>query len=258
MYFYFYDTIAQEKKHEVEIGKIETTLTDFGIHGRTEKLSLFKNARELIEDGIKNGAKTVVGIGDDETFSTLVNVVAGHPGVTLGFIPIVRDSYIAKLFGMPYGAEACTPISRRLTTTVDIGKIGDCYFVGSVAVSGDHTDLSLTCDGDYTVATQSEEDTVHIANLGNIFHEAAPQLFPGNDGFLRLVVGSRTKSGFLKKRIEQTHQSIFPVKELKLESRGDTVSLIADGMHTVNTPCAVRILHSHMNIISGRDRLLEG
>ena len=62
MYFYFYDTFVSDKKNEQLLGKIENRLIELGINGRTEKLTVLKNMKELIEDAIKKGAHTIVAV----------------------------------------------------------------------------------------------------------------------------------------------------------------------------------------------------
>ena len=47
MYFYFYDTFVSDKKNEQLLGKIENRLIELGINGRTEKLTVLKNMKEL-------------------------------------------------------------------------------------------------------------------------------------------------------------------------------------------------------------------
>lgn len=253
MHFYFYDKFTAEKEYEPELTKIETRLIELGINGRVEKLSIFKNARELVEDGIKKGAHTVVAVGDDATFASLVNIVAPYD-VALGFIPVVEGSRFAEVLGMPVGEEACTTLSRRLHTTVDVGKVHDYYFLGSLELPS-HRQLSIRCDGMYSVKTTAEMNRVRIMNLGDILGEEQPRLTNAVDGWLELVVSPGIETGvFRKKRQRKGNESVFPVKKVEVKAGSETLALNADGVTTINTPCTVEAVPDALKLIVGRDR----
>ncbi|MFH1426477.1 MAG: diacylglycerol kinase family protein [Candidatus Kerfeldbacteria bacterium] len=257
MYFYFYDKFTADKQYEQVLTLIETRLIELGINGRVEKLSIFKNARELIEDGIKKGAHTVVAVGDDRTFATLVNIVAPYD-VTLGYIPMIEGSRFAEVLGIPTGEEACTTLSRRLFTTTDLGKVNDYYFLGSVELPS-HTNLKITCDKQYTVQTTSDTNRVRVMNMGDILGEGAPRLAYASDGKLELVISPVVEGGMLrrKKKHSGVKESVFPVTHIDVDADGETLSVNADGVSTINTPCEIDVVTRSQKIIVGKDRQIE-
>src|SRR3989339_156129 len=187
MYFYFFDKCALEKRHDTLRNTIETRLTDLGIHGRTERISIFKNMRELLENGIKQGAHTVIVVGDDHTFAQAVNIVAPHQ-VALGFIPIVSHSQFARVLGIDCGEDACTVISQRLYKTVDVGRVGSSFFLGAL------------------VPTDRQQQLI----LGNIVENDPVHFSSAHDGKLevRVVPPNMTHFFPLKKAVKEK-QSVF-------------------------------------------------
>src|SRR3989339_130225 len=231
MYFYFYDKITQDKRCTALVSSFETKLVDLGIAGRTEKLSLFKNAAELVEQGVKTGAKTLVAVGDDATFLNLIPLAAKHH-LTFGFLPVVPNSRFAKILGLPAGTEACVSLSRRITVTCDLGKINDTYFFGSLTVINNNN-LSLRCDQMYSVKSNTPENLIQIMNLGDVFGK------------------------YLKKFKEKKKNSVIFAKSIEAVSPKDqTSTLVADGICTVNTPCTISVVPQALHLIVGKDRLI--
>ena len=63
MYHYIYDSFLSDKRYENEISQIEARILGLGINGRVDKLTILKNLKEIVEDGIKKGAETLVVMG---------------------------------------------------------------------------------------------------------------------------------------------------------------------------------------------------
>jgi len=256
MYFYFYDKFTQDKQYEVELTRIETRLIELGINGRVEKLSIFKNAKELIEDGIKKGAHTVVAVGDDSTFATVVSIVAAYD-VSVGFIPLIQESRFAEVLGIPFGQEAANVLSQRLVQDVDLGRIQDHHFLGTLYAS-EPSQLELKCDAQYTISTTEDTTELRIMNCGDIIGEEM-RLMPAADGRIDIVVSPVVEEGMLrKKKVRQNEkESIFPVKHVEISSGSESVTLSADGVENFTTPCEVDVVPSAMKLIVGRDRKLR-
>ncbi len=257
MYFYFYDKFTQDKQYESALIGIETTLIDLGINGRVEKLSIFKDARSLIEDGLKKGARTVIAVGDDKTFATVVNITAPYD-VTVGFLPIVNNSKFATLLGMPSGEEACTVLSRRLTKIINLAKVGDQYFIGSATLPN-NASLRIQCDDQYTVSPLSQSNTFRIMSLGDVLTETLPKLSRTADNRIELVVSPIIKSKGLFKKGSMPHsgESIFPSKHIDITSTTDPLSFTADDVVECITPCRIETAPKAMKIIVGRERLFQ-
>lgn len=256
MYFYFYDQFVQEKQYEVLLTKIEARLIELGINGRIEKLALFKNTRELIEDGIKKGAHTIVAVGDDKTLASLVNIVVHFP-VTLGFIPVKEQSRFATILGIPMGPAACIVLSRRRTMITDVGVVNGAGFLGSIHLPI-NTHFRLRCDDQYTItATNAAE--IALLNLGNIFekqnHYSPLRVADANDGQLQVIVMPSTTRGILQNRHTASRESIFFVKQVHIEPIGQKeAQLVVDAQTNIVAPCDVTINSKTLKIIVGRER----
>ena len=75
MYTYVYDGFVTDKKHEKLLSRVETRLTDLGISGRIERLTMFKDIGEIVADAAAQGCETIVAVGDDGTVGRLIDAV---------------------------------------------------------------------------------------------------------------------------------------------------------------------------------------
>ncbi len=251
MYFYFYDKQTQDKKYEPLLVKVETRLIDLGLNGRVEKLSIFKNARDSIRDAVKRGAKTVVAVGDDRTFTTIVNMVATHD-LTLGFIP-VEPGVFSRLLGIPVGEAACDVLSKRLYQTLDLGCIQDFYFVGA-AVGETKALTTLRCDDAYTV-TVPPHTQMQFANIGDVFNENAAKENSA-DGALRIHLHtSAGASGWFRRQQTPSSDSVFRAHTIAVTSGSTDLTLQADHGPTFHAPCTLTVAPQAVKVIVGRDRL---
>lgn len=251
MYFYFYDKLTQEKKYEHLLITVETRLIDLGLNGRVEKLSIFKNAREIIRDAVKKGAKTIVAVGDDATFTTVVNMVATH-NVTLGFIPI-EPGVFSRVLGMPVGEAACEVLSKRLYETVDLGCIQDFYFIG--AATGTTTGTTqLRCDDAYTV-TVPTQTRITVGNAGDIFSSST--MNNAYDGKLETHLHTTEERSGLLRRRKQPYPSVVRAERIDITSASTELTLTADKNASFHAPCTLTTLPHALKVIVGRDRLLH-
>ena len=210
MYFYLYDTFLKEKKYAGSLTKIENRLIDLGINGKTEKMSVLKSAKEVVGDAIKGGAKTIIAVGDDQTFAEALNIVAAHKSIVLGFIPIVEGN-IAKTLGIPAKEGACDVLSARIVSKIDLGKVNSHYFFSALEIS-QNNGLSIECDGKYTVKPVSTTVNISIRNFGLVLTKKDLQKSDVHnpcDGFLDIVF-TQDKVGSIFKK-SQTGPSVFPV-----------------------------------------------
>ncbi len=256
MYFYFYDKFVQDKQHDATVAAVESRLIELGINGRVEKLSIFKNVQELVRDAVKKGATTVVAVGNDATFTTVANIVVNHE-VTLGFIPVVEGSRFAEVLGIPTGAGACDVLSKRLCETIDVGKVRDHYFVGSLRVLNPNG-VTLRCDDQYTISTTAATTDVSIMNVGDVLDETPPRMMNCTDGRVDIVIAPVVETGMLhKKKVRQEEkETVIPVQRVVVDTVGGSAQLQADHGAMFTTPCEVTVLPKALTLIVGRDRLL--
>lgn len=253
MYFYFYDSCTQKDEHASTLHSIEARLVELGINGRIEKLSIFKNAKDLIEDAIRKGAQTVIAVGNDSTFTQVVNVAAPYD-VTIGFIPVEQSPLYGELLGMPMGPEACEIISKRRKVTMDVGVANGNHFVSSLHVE-QPTRTEVVCNGDYSVTSTHEDNTMNVANINTMGMHTSDY----EDAMLEVIVepGSPKKRN-KKRKLESTGQrSVFKSDSIEIATTGgEEVTCSIDNTLTVHTPCTVGIMPKAISIIVGKERSL--
>lgn len=255
MFFYFYDTFINDKKNEGLLSQVENRLIELGINGRIEKLSVLKSMQEMIEDGIKKDAHTVIVVGNDETFIKAMQIVADHD-VIIGYIPFDSNSRFAQLFGIPDALEACNILSKRLIKKIDLGQANDKYFISALELPAAE-DVQVRCDGKYSVSTVDEKNNLSICNMGTVFSENNAQLYPVDNGLLNVVITPPGKSGLkLFGELKPGKQSIFPIKKAKIECKDKTLLAILDQHLKLKMPLQVKIVPKKVKIIMGKDRLI--
>lgn len=260
MYYYVYDSFLNDPKYNKIINQVEIQLTDLGISGRIGRLSLLNNARELIEDQIKRGVKTIVVVGNDKTVNDTINIIADQ-NVIVGIIPIGEpgDNKIAASLGINNPTEACEILSKRIIKTIDLGKINNQYFISNVKIK--NARISLECDDKYKVQVPKGDSEVNIYNLktdGN--NKFAKKYFNPSDGNLTTVIQpAGTKLQKIKNfifRIENgISESIFMIKKIAISDDGKEVSIGTDGTDKLyTTPALVEIVPDKLMLIVGKNR----
>lgn len=253
MHFYLYDDFLTEKKYKSALDKIENRLTDLEMKHKTARLSILKNIKEMIEDEIRHGATTIVVVGDDQTVFKAINVLAYHPDVTLGIIPIGPQNNIAKILGIPLEEEACDILSSRIIKKLDLGKINHHYFISEVSFKGGG--VGVSCDNKFTIRPDaSSEARIYNFNFRDSFAFTNPQ-----DGVLELFVQGKNPSLLPKLFGSDTKKDMSLFSFTKAEITGDKnpVELIIDQQHTIKTPATVTILPKKLKVVVGKNRMFE-
>ena len=253
MYLYFYDSFLNNKKYNSTLAKIETRLTDLGIGGKIFRLSPLRNITELLTDEVRNGAKTVVVVGNDKTFTQIINI-ATKLDVTLGLIPVGPKNKIAQILGIPSAEDACNILAARKIEKVDLGKANNTYFLSSITISSG--DLEIECGNKYKV-TPELKDQISVCNLRPLFAAELSQTnhFNPQDGFLEILI-QPIKSGFNQffKRSSQLKDSIIPVKKIAIRSKG-SLAITTDGQKILKTPVQIEIIPKKLRLIVGKNRM---
>ncbi|MFH1597804.1 MAG: diacylglycerol kinase family protein [Patescibacteria group bacterium] len=252
MYLYIYDSYLNDKKYEPVLNRIEARLADLSLNGRTAKMTLLKNMKETIDDGLRKGAETIVAVGNDQTLFDVIKIVAGKPA-TIGYIPVDTKSKIAQILDIPHDEKACDVLSARLCEQIDIGKINKHFFLSSVEVPSGA--VSIECDGRYWVTPTSQNSYVQICNFDYLSEKGAasnPQ-----DGILETVITSKDEPrGLLGRWLKSdSKKSVFPARRLKIVSRADSVTVLADGQKITKTPVSIEVAPKKLKIIVGKKRM---
>jgi len=255
MFFYLYDNFVNEKKYEETLTKTENRLIELGINGRIEKLSILRNLKELIEDGIKKGCHTIVAVGDDNTLIKVINIIAEH-NVTIGFIPMVANSKLAKIFGIKNSSDACDILSKRLIKKISLGKANQNYFLTALTIN-DSDQVAIECEDKYKISLTEKNCSLTIYNLGNFLQkidEKKWQIFPQKN-CLSIAICPTNQNSFSKffKKNSSSRSSLFAVKKIKITSQ-DSVPILLDEQTTLKTPLTVTIKPKKISLIVGRER----
>jgi diacylglycerol kinase family enzyme len=248
MYLYIYDSFLNDKKYADLLIKIEKRLTDLGIKGRIARLSILKNMKELIMDGVKEGVETVVAIGNSKTFAKIINIVADLD-VTLGLIPVDNDNSIARILGIPPRALACDVLASRIVKKIDLGKINGYYFINTAEIVNGDVVIEY---GDFKVEPTTEKNHITLYNFAT--NPASRRSSPV-DGILEAVI-TPIKSGlFGHKKISQT---VLPFTRIKIGSNAEEqVSILTDEQIITKTPAEIRVVPQKLRVIVGSDRAFD-
>lgn len=253
MYLYIYDTFLSDKKYLNLLNRIENRLADLEIKGKICHLNILKNMEEVVEDGLKQGVRTVVAVGDDQTFSKIVNIIA-EKNVALGIIPVTYDSKIAQILGIPPGEAACDVLAQRLIRKLDLGKINHQYFLDSATIY--NPDITLHFDK-YQISPATKHAIVSLSNLGFLTSNQTVyqnKISIPNDGLLEAVIAPLKASLFSKaKKIKK--QSVFQFKKIKITSKGEPAAVTIDQQAIFKTPIDVTIAPQKLRVIVGSKRL---
>lgn len=253
MYLYIYDSFLNEKKYLTLLAKIENRLADLEIKGKICHLSILKNMEGVVDEGLKQGVKTVVAVGNDKTFSKIVNIIADKD-VVLGIIPVTNDCKIAEILGVPAGESACDVLAQRLIRKLDLGKINHQYFLDSATI----TSSSVTLHFDtFKISPAAKHAIISLSNLG--FLTANHSIYKKrvsipNDGLLEAIVAP-LKTNFFSKATKIKSQSIFSFKKIKITSQGEPATVTIDQQAVFKTPVEVTVAPQKLKVIVGNKRL---
>lgn len=257
MFFYVYDTLVLSDKYAKTLALIEGRIIELGINGRVEKLTALRNLKELLEDGVKRSAHTIVVVGNDTAFVRAVNILAVHP-VVLGYIPFDPESRLAKIFGIPSTMEACNILSRRIIKTFGIAKANQNYFLTALTTEP-HSGYKLLCDDRYTITSRQRELLrISVLNLGLIFTPQSENMRLGtatsNTCSLHIEA---CKAHRLWSKTIPYDTSQFTIKKLNLQSLTDEpLAVSLDGATILKTPITVTVKPKALRLIVGKTRLV--
>jgi hypothetical protein len=267
MYYFIYDSFLTDRRHHRTMAAIETRLTDLGLSGRIGRLNAFTNARGLVRDETRKGARTIVVVGNDETVAKVVSGI-GEADVTLGIIPVGQPNEIAKSLGIPEGEEACEVLSRRVTQKVDLGRVNGQLFLSEVRVPAAECQVEIErsyqgSDYRFQLQPQGPGCEVVVSNLRGFTTPAlgTTKREPGDpqDGLLdALVVPSgRTFLNQVKNRLFAS--SLVPVTRLTVRSQQeDGFEAFVDTVKTKATEMVIEVAPARLKIITGRERVFGG
>lgn len=261
MHVYIYDDFLNKKKYDNTLAKIETRITDLGLSGKIIRLGTMRSSLSFLENEIKQGAKTIIAVGNDQTASKIVNSMMNvllkdslNPNLPFAYIPI-NDKFnqISECLGIRPEENACEVLSARRIEKIDIGEVSSenqsvkRYFISQAEISNRGTSIEI--DKKYSLEIM-EEGSVNIFNLP-IYPELAEKNNSNpTDGLLEVCIQNKSK-GFFKKSNEDS-LSIFSTNHIKVTNNNH--SLLLDNSIEAPTPATINVLRRKLNVIVGKGR----
>lgn len=201
-YAFIYDDFLNDRKYERDLAALDARLASLDLTGRTSRLALFRNAKDLIESMVVQGSDTIVLVGNDQTLDKVMWFLPDLD-VTVGYLPVAEPSRVAQILGIPKGEGACDVLAARLIETVDVGRIDDRYFLTEVAL--ERTLAAVDVEGQYRISP-SAGGSVYIRNLGSLAENGAANA-DAKDGYLEVVIRPEEEKGgrfFRKPAVAET------------------------------------------------------
>lgn len=245
MHVYIYDDYLNKSKYHKIINRLEIRLTDLGLNGKIIRLEGIKNIKNAVQNEIKLGAKTIIAVGNNQTVNKIIGAIIDtdlygdfQKKTLLGIIPVGDDNSIATSFGIKNGEEACNILLARRIEKIDLGLVGNHYFLNQASIQSLGTILEID-DYSLEITEKGEIKIINLLNDKSINIKSNP-----HDGLLDIYIKT--------KRRDETY---LTVKKLKIINHNE--KLLIDGVTETTTPAEVGIIRDRVNIIVGKERMFE-
>lgn len=249
MHYYIYDNFLKGKKYQRAVMRIEARLTELGMKGKVARISLLRNIRDAVREAARANATTIIAVGSDKTFSEVLNSLPDF-SVVLGYIPISPDSYFGDLLGIPPQEFACDILANRIITQVDVGQVGDKYFLSGVDLQK-HPE-SLECDHTYSIKPQFGYQNISVYNIApQIFSQ--PALVDPSDGRLATVVTDDPPFWRQLFGREPNKPSVISVKHVSINNP-TPIPLMIDRAVPMQGPTTITLAAKKIKVIVGKER----
>lgn len=236
MYVYIYDEFTNQSRFNKLLYKVEKRLTDLGLNGKIVRLGVAKNVKTAVDDEIRQGAKTIIAVGNDATVSRVLNAIAGNQSdkkhhLTLGIIPLEeKNNHIADVLGIKSISAACEILLARRLEAFQLAQINHNFFLFKASIEAPDTILEI--DKNYIIQN-IKPALVSVVN--------APEQV-GRGKKLKLNISS--KEG----------ESLIFFKEILLMNK--EVPVIIDDSLVIKTPVQIRSSEEIIKIIVGKRRAI--
>lgn len=247
MNIYIYDDFLNKTKFNRVLNRVEIRLTDLGLNGKIIRLGSIKNVRDVIQNEIKNGAKTIVAVGNNQTVNKIIGSIIDNElygffqkNILFSIIPIGEDNSIANSLGIKKEEEACNTLLARRVKKVDIGLVNNYYFLNKAIIEGQDTILEIN---DYILEPQ-EKGLISIYNLRSAQDDDKNLRINPVDGKLDVYIKNKNKDF-----------SFFSIKKIRISSKKN--SLILDDVIEIKTPAEISVIPGKLNVIVGKDRSFD-
>lgn len=248
MNIYIYDDYLNKSKYNRILNKVEIRLTDLGLNGKIIRLGAIKNIRDVIQNEIKNGAKTIVAVGNNQTVNKIIGSVIDNElygffqkNILFSIIPIGEDNSIADSLGIKKEEEACNILLARRVKKIDIGLVNNYYFLNKATI--DSQDSIIEINGEYTIESE-EKGIISVFNLKSSANDDKNIKVNPVDGKLDIYIKNKNKD-----------LSFLSVDKLKISNPNKL--LLLDDIIEIKTPAEINVISGKLNVIVGKDRSFE-
>lgn len=239
MNVFIYDAVTE--KHKKTTRRFEEKINTLGLQGKIIYLQSIKNHKEAIEQEIRNGAKTIIILGNDQTVNNIINILANiSENIPVFIVPIGDNNSIAQSMGIKNEKEAAFILSARRMETIKIAKANHVFFISSCQISSKLTNLKI--DNSYSVYSQ-KETKYKIVNLID------------KDSYLKNIKSSpQDESLELVIKNKGNDISIFSIKK-DIEIKNEQEKILLDGSVEIDSPANISISEKTISFIVGKERL---
>ncbi|MEI6835266.1 MAG: diacylglycerol kinase family protein [Candidatus Falkowbacteria bacterium] len=248
MNIYIYDDYLNKSKYSRILNRVEIRLTDLGLNGKIIRLGAIKNIRDVIQNEIKNGAKTIVAVGNNQTVNKIIGSVIDNElygffqkNILFSIIPIGEDNSIADSLGIRKEEEACNILLARRVKKIDIGIVNNYYFLNKATIPCQDTVLEIA--GEYSIESQ-EKGVINIFNLKSDTSDDKNLKINPIDGKLDVYIKNKNRD-----------LSFISTKKIKITN--PNYPLVLDGIIEIKTPADIGIISGKLNVVVGKDRSFE-
>lgn len=240
LHFYIYDESLSQSKYSATVADMETRLTDLGLQGHVGRLGPLKNAKDMVKEALQAGARTIVAVGNDKTFTKVADAVAPLD-VVMGVIPVGETNRIGKYLGIPNTTSGCKILAARKIETIDLARINTQYFLTD-AVIENSSSIKIQCDGNYNIDVTKTPAKITIVNLSNDAN--------CKDGLLNCFIDT-TEQGWFRSKTRRTNVT---AKKIYITASKETVAWV-DQDAKIKLPLDCEIIPEALDIIVGKDRV---
>jgi diacylglycerol kinase family enzyme len=246
MNVYIYDDYLNKSKYNRILSRVEIRLTDLGLNGKIIRLGTIKNIRDVIQNEIRNGAKTIVAVGNNQTVNKVIGSIIDNElygffqkNVLFSIIPIGEDNSIADSLGIKRGEEACNILLARRIKKIDIGIANNYYFLNKATIPCQDTIIEIN---EQYIIEPLDKGVISVFNLKDENKDNKKLKVNPADGQLDVYLKAKDLSYFSTAKLKLTNPK-FP--------------LILDEAVEIKTPVEIGVVPAKLNIIVGKNRSFE-
>lgn len=180
MYYYIVNPVAGNRAIEELQPKLQSQLNKFNINGEFAKTTGKGDAAKLAEKAVKEGYKTIVAVGGDDTVNEVISALHKNraKGVAVGLIPLGGRNVLAGQLGIFNWNHAVSVLATRRLINYRLNMVNDQVFMFRLVLKPAENDtfkLKLTVDDEYELRAAVNRATIQNLrfinqNLENRLH----------------------------------------------------------------------------------------